>query len=134
MKNVRRGVRMGLGVALGFSLIAALLSLAVGENGFESIHVSFLYGIAAYLAAGVCVGAIGGVLTPMMGSAIGLSLTGLVLGWLADLVFQIAQKGTNVWRDYDWFEALGVALISIPGAFYIRARVRARSKAANGNP
>jgi hypothetical protein len=129
LANVWRGVRMGVSVAIGFSIIAAVLTVAFRENAFESIHASFLGGIAMYLVAGFCLGAVGGALTPLMGSNIGLALVGMLLGWLANFVIQIAENGLGVWQHYDWFTAVGFAVVGIPIAFYTRRSIRARAQA-----
>jgi hypothetical protein len=129
LANVRRGVRMGFNVALGFSVIALVLYTTTRENGFEAIHTSFWGGIAMYFVVGVCVGAIGGALAPVMGSNIGLALVGMLLGWQADVMLQVTMNGTNVWRHYDWGEALVFAILGIPSAFYTRSRVRAVARA-----
>jgi hypothetical protein len=68
-----------------------------------------------------------------MASNIGLSFTGLLLGWILDLIVQIAEKGPRVWRHYEWREAVIVALVSIPVAFYLRARVRKGIRARAGD-
>ena len=129
LANVRRGVRMGISVAIGFSIIATVLSVAFRENAFESIHASFLGGIAMYFVAGFCLGAVAGALTPLTGSNIGLALVGMLLGWLANFVIQIAEKGLSVWQHYDWFTAVGFAVVGIPIAFYTRRSIRARAQA-----
>ncbi|HZS61487.1 MAG TPA: hypothetical protein VFA43_19590 [Gemmatimonadaceae bacterium] len=129
LANVQRGIRMGFNVGLGFSVIALVLYLASRENPFEAIHTSFWGGIAMYFVAGVCVGAIGGAMTPLMVSNIGLSLVGMILGWLADAALQITTHGINVWPHYDWIEAVIFSVLGIPTAFYTRSRVRAGARA-----
>jgi hypothetical protein len=130
--NVRRGVRMGLGVAIGFSLIAAAISLAIRGNAFETYHLSFVGGIVMYFVVGLCVGVVGGVLTPIMRSNLGLAFAGLLLAWIADSLAQIAMKGPRGWRHYSWFEAVLVAVTGIPGAFYYRASLRRAAARARG--
>lgn len=129
LTNVRRGVRMGISVAIGFSIIAAVLSLAFRENAFESIHTSFLGGIAMYFVAGVGLGVVGGALTPVMSSNIGLAVVAMLLGWLANFFIQTTEKGLSVLGHYDWFTAAGFAVLAIPIAFYTRRGIRARALA-----
>jgi hypothetical protein len=125
--NVRRGVRTGIAVAIGYSLVATVLAIAAGGNPFEEAHMTFWAGIALYFAVGLCLGTLGGLLTPLMGSAFGLALAGLLLGAVADFSLQFAMKGLSTLRHYDWGETAFFAAVGLPAAFYLRSRIRARA-------
>jgi hypothetical protein len=137
LTNVWQGLRMGISVAIGFSLIAGGLSVAVGGNAFARYHLSFLGGIATYFAAGICVGAVGGALAPLMKTAVGLGLVGMILGFISDLVLQASMKGMGFWQHFSWSEACFFAAFGAPLAFYVRSsymkgRERRRLRQAGG--
>jgi hypothetical protein len=127
--NVGRGVRTGMTVAIGFSLIALGLYAVGGESAFEANHMTLLGVIVTYAVGGLCIGAIGGALTPFMRSTVGFALGTAILGALAYVAFQVEESGPYFWRHFEWPLSIIFAGIGIATGFAARSRIRSRARA-----
>jgi hypothetical protein len=130
LANVRRGIKAGLTVAIGFSIIAVVISFATGTNAFDKIHQTMIGGLLIYCIGGVVLGAIGGVLLPFMRGTVGMVLASMFLGALAYLLFKVSDASEPMtWGILDAGGAAAFAVVGLVAAFTTRTQLRALGRA-----
>jgi drug/metabolite transporter (DMT)-like permease len=127
--NVKRGVRTGMAVAIGFSIVVLVVYALAGSSDLQANHRMLIGVIATYCVGGLCIGAIGGALTPFMRSTVGFAFGAVFLGMLAYIAFQVEETGPIFWRHFDWTASTVFAVIGIATGFGARARIRSRARA-----
>lgn len=111
-------------VGVGLSVIAVALFLAAGEKGFEANSMTLTGLIGMYCVGGLCIGAVGGALAPLMRSTVGFTVGAAFLGVLTYIAYLVQDSGPLVWRHFEWPLGIVFAIIGISAGFYARARIR----------
>ena len=99
--NLRWGIGWGLGFATIYSLFVSAMYLLQGPAYVARYGVTLVSIIAAYLFAGLCGGALLGLLRPITRSRVGAALVGIVACGPASLGFLVAMRGGPRHWDVD---------------------------------
>lgn len=103
---------MGLSAAIGFSIVAMLVCVVARRDVFTDYHISLGRGLAMYILTGVGVGAVGGALTPLMRSAVGMVLCSVFV--LSPMALAGILIGLYGWHYSSHFSWIASALFSVP--------------------
>lgn len=121
VRNVGRGVIVGLSVALLLSLYSLLLYvLGRGTSSATHPEVSMALLVGSYLLAGVVGGGTAGLLSPLARSWWGAMLVGFISALPVYFLLQWAQDGWVLTGRYDAPVALSL-LVGAPAGLIFRA-------------
>lgn len=123
--RIKFGIKFGFRCALAYSVVACVIVAARGESVTAVYHTTLPLIVAAYLMAGIGVGALGGWLLPLAGTLPGTALLGALCGIPTFWCFAMAMDPPSAWLHSSLADAAVVGVVVGPlAALMLRHAIR----------